>query len=66
MADVLKGVEMELRDCGFTLLEKITTVVDDKIGFENCDLALLVGAKPRGPGMKRKDLLKANARIFKR
>ncbi len=65
MADALKGVEMELYDSALPLVEKITATTDGKQGFMDCDIALLVGAKPRGPGMKRKDLLQANSKIFK-
>jgi len=61
MADMLKGLEMEILDCAFALIEKVTVTTDDKIGFQNCDIALLVGAKPRSKGMLRADLLKANA-----
>ena len=65
MENSLKGVEMELRDCSLPLVEKITTTTDSKLGFLDCDVALLVGAKPRSKGMERSDLLKANANIFK-
>ena len=65
MADVLKGVAMELQDSSFNLVEKIIATTDDKTAFENCDIALLVGAKPRTKGMDRADLLQANAKIFK-
>ena len=66
MAQAVKGVEMELLDCAQPLITKIVATTDPSIGFKNCDVALLVGAKPRGPGMKRKDLLEANAKIFQR
>jgi malate dehydrogenase len=64
MAKVLKGLVMELEDCAYPLLSKIVDTTDYKTAFENVDIALLVGARPRGPGMERKDLLKANATIF--
>lgn len=56
---------MELRDCAFPLLKDIKGTTQYDVGFKDCDVAILVGAKPRGPGMERKDLLAANARIFK-
>lgn len=65
MAKSLKGVEMELKDCALPLVEKITVTTNSEEGFLNCDVALLVGAKPRSKGMVRADLLKANANIFK-
>ena len=60
----LDGVVMELEDCAFPLLEKVITTDDPNIAFEDTDIALLVGSRPRGPGMERKDLLEANAAIF--
>jgi len=60
----LRGVMMELDDCAYPLLAGMTATDDPKIAFRDCDIALLVGAKPRGPGMERKDLLADNARIF--
>jgi malate dehydrogenase len=60
----LGGVVMELNDCAFPTLNKVTATDDAKVGFRDCDVALLVGARPRGPGMERKDLLLANAQIF--
>ena len=60
----LKGVEMELRDCAFSPLKEIVCGSNPLEVFKDIDLALLVGAKPRGPGMQRKDLLMDNARIF--
>ncbi len=60
----LKGVAMELEDCAFPLLEKIICTDDAELAFKGCDYAFLVGARPRGPGMERKDLLEANAAIF--
>ena len=62
--DALKGVAMELDDCAFPLLADIICTDDPMIGFKDTDYALLVGARPRGPGMERKDLLEANAAIF--
>jgi malate dehydrogenase len=60
----LQGVVMELNDCAFPTLNKIVATDDPKVGFKDCNVALLVGARPRGPGMERKDLLLANAQIF--
>ena len=60
----LNGVVMELSDCAFPTLNKITASDDAKIGFRDSEVGLLVGARPRGPGMERKDLLLANAQIF--
>ena len=60
----LQGVVMELNDCAFPTLNKIVATDDPKIAFKDCEVALLVGARPRGPGMERKDLLLANAQIF--
>lgn len=57
MMDSLKGVEMELIDTASPLLHSITSTCDDNDGFKNCDIALLVGARPRSKGMERKDLL---------
>ena len=62
--DALKGVAMELNDCAFPLLRGLVTTDDANVAFKNCDYALLVGARPRGPGMERKDLLAANGAIF--
>ncbi len=62
--DSLKGVVMELNDCAYPLLQKIITTDDPKVAFKNVDYAFLVGAKPRGPGMERRDLLENNAEIF--
>ncbi len=60
----LQGVVMELDDCAFPLLNKITATDDATVAFRDSNVALLVGARPRGPGMERKDLLMANAAIF--
>ncbi len=62
--DALKGVVMELNDCAYPLLRKIIITDDPKVAFDNVDYAFLVGARPRGPGMERKDLLLCNAEIF--
>lgn len=62
--EALKGVTMELEDCAFPLLAGIVQTDDPKVAFKDADYALLVGARPRGPGMERKDLLEANAAIF--
>jgi|TARA_B100001750_G_C15485654_1_gene588128 malate dehydrogenase len=62
--DALDGVAMELEDCAFPCLERITTTDNASIAFQDCDYAFLVGAKPRGPGMERSDLLIENAGIF--
>ena len=60
----LEGVVMELDDCAFDTLAGVVATDDASIAFEDSDYALLVGARPRGPGMERKDLLEANAQIF--
>ncbi len=60
----LKGVMMELDDCAFPLLHGMVPASDPMVAFKDVDIALLVGARPRGPGMERKDLLEANGRIF--
>jgi malate dehydrogenase len=60
----LKGVMMEIDDCAFPLLVGMTAHSDPMTAFKDIDVALLVGARPRGPGMERKDLLEANAQIF--
>lgn len=62
--EALQGVVMELEDCAFPLLAGITTSDKAEEAFRDADFVLLVGAKPRGPGMERKDLLEANAAIF--
>lgn len=64
MADKIKGVEMEINDCAFPLIASMTCTTEYAVAFDACEYALLVGAKPRGPGMERKDLLTANAAIF--
>jgi malate dehydrogenase len=60
----LQGVVMELADCAFPTLNKVVATDDAKVAFRDCHAAMLVGARPRGPGMERKDLLMANAQIF--
>jgi malate dehydrogenase len=60
----LAGVTMELSDCAFPSLNRVVATDDAKVAFKDCAVALLVGARPRGPGMERKDLLLANAQIF--
>jgi malate dehydrogenase len=60
----LKGVMMELDDCAFPLLQAMAAGSDPMVMFKDVDVALLVGARPRGPGMERKDLLEANGKIF--
>ncbi|MEP7276198.1 MAG: malate dehydrogenase [Betaproteobacteria bacterium] len=60
----LKGVMMELDDCAFPLLAGMTGASDPKVAFKDAKVAMLVGARPRGPGMERKDLLLENAKIF--
>jgi malate dehydrogenase len=60
----LQGVVMELNDCAFPLLNKVAASDDARVAFRDAQVALLVGARPRGPGMERKDLLLANAQIF--
>lgn len=62
--EALEGVRMELDDCAFPLLADVVCTDDPNVGFKDTDYALLVGARPRGPGMERKDLLEANAAIF--
>src|SRR5690606_9119623 len=62
--NALKGVAMELDDCAFPLLQGIVCTDDPSVAFKDVEYALLVGARPRGPGMERKDLLEANAAIF--
>ena len=60
----VKGVVMELDDCAFPLVQDIVYTDDANVAFKAADYALLVGSRPRGPGMERKDLLEANAAIF--
>jgi malate dehydrogenase len=60
----LKGVAMELEDCAFPLLEGMVLTSDPKVGFRDADWCLLIGSRPRGPGMERNDLIKINGPIF--
>ena len=60
----LRGVMMELEDCAFPLLAGMQVASDPNVAFKDADIAMLVGARPRGPGMERKDLLLENAKIF--
>jgi malate dehydrogenase len=60
----LRGVMMEIEDCAFPLVAGMVGTADPAVAFKDADVALLVGAKPRGPGMERKDLLMENAKIF--
>jgi malate/lactate dehydrogenase len=60
----LKGVQMEPNDCAFPLLAGMVATDDMNVGWKDVDLGLLIGAKPRGPGMERGDLLKDNGKIF--
>jgi len=62
--DALNGVVMELDDCAFETLSDVIASDDAEVAFKDANYALLVGARPRGPGMERKDLLEANAQIF--
>lgn len=62
--DALQGVVMELEDCAFPTLAGVVTTDDANVAFKDVDFAFLVGARPRGPGMERKDLLEANGAIF--
>jgi len=62
--EALKGTAMEIDDCAFPLVHSIVQTDDPDIAFKDADYCLLVGARPRGPGMERKDLLEANAAIF--
>src|SRR3970282_2429320 len=60
----LQGVAMELEDCAFDTLQTVVVTDRAEVAFRDADFALLVGARPRGPGMERKDMLLANAHIF--
>src|ERR1700678_3261226 len=60
----VQGVVMELNDCAFLTLNKVTATDDARVAFKDCDIAMLVGARPRGPGMERKDLLIENDKVF--
>lgn len=63
--NALKGIAMEINDCAFDLVKGIVFSSDPVVSFKDIDFAVFCGAKPRGPGMERKDLLSANAKIFK-
>lgn len=65
MVESLKGLEMELQDCGFRLLKSVVVTHKPEVAFNQIDAALMVGAMPRREGMERKDLLNANVKIFK-
>ena len=60
----VQGVMMELQDCAFSLLDSMSATDNPEVAFKDADIAILVGARPRGPGMERADLLQANAQIF--
>lgn len=64
MEGALKGVMMEIEDGGFPLLDHVEISTHLSDGFKNADYAFLIGARPRGPGMERKDLMLLNAEIF--
>lgn len=64
MMPVLEGVVMEIQDCAFALVSQVVATSDPLVAFKDCDSAFLVGAMPRKEGMERKDLLKANCKIF--
>jgi len=64
MMPIVDGVVMELQDCSLPLLQEVVGTADADVAFQNIDVAILVGAMPRREGMERKDLLKANAKIF--
>ena len=64
MEDAMKGVQAELHDCAFPLLDDVITTSSLTTAFKDIDYAFLIGAKPRGPGMERGDLLKDNGKIF--
>lgn len=63
--NALQGIVMELSDCTSPLISRVIATDDPRVAFKNVDYAFLVGARPRGPGMERKDLLEVNAEIFK-
>ena len=62
--DALRGVVMEVEDCAFPLVRRVVTTDQPEVAFEGVDIAMLVGSRPRGPGMERNDLLEANGAIF--
>ena len=61
---VLQGLCMELKDGAYSCVQEIIPTTDPLVAFKDADVAVLVGARPRGPGMERADLLQANAKIF--
>jgi len=61
---VLKGVAMEINDCAFDLVKGIVYTSNPEVAFKDIDFGIFCGARPRGPGMERKDLLEANSKIF--
>jgi malate dehydrogenase len=61
---ILQGLVMELNDGAYKCVHQIIATTDPEVGFKDADVAVLVGARPRGPGMERADLLEANAKIF--
>jgi malate dehydrogenase len=63
-AAAVQGVVMELNDCAFATLNSVQATAEAGVAFKDCQFAMLVGARPRGPGMERKDLLLENAKIF--
>ncbi|XP_069118505.1 malate dehydrogenase, cytoplasmic-like [Argopecten irradians] len=65
MMTALKGVAMEIQDCALPLVKDVVATDDPDVAFKDADVAMLVGAMPRREGMERKDLLKANVKIFK-
>ena len=65
MMGVLGGVVMEINDCALPLVKKVVATDNPEVAFTNADAAFMVGAMPRKEGMERKDLLKANVKIFK-
>ena len=62
--EALKGTVMEIEDCAFPLVSKIIQTDDPNIAFKDADFCILVGARPRGPGMERSDLLESNDKII--
>jgi malate dehydrogenase len=64
MVDALRGIAMELQDCASPVVGEVTCSSNPEVAFKDADLIFLVGARPRGPGMERKDLLQTNAGIF--
>ena len=60
----LTSLKMEMQDCYYPLVDRVESTYEIDVGFKDADAAILVGARPRGPGMERKDLLEANSKIF--